>query len=79
VEHRFTSGAEIYKWSIDLQVEQRFTSGAEIDDDNLAKRLSCVDEKTTHIIDPLWMFLTVTLSNPRLLVLVFRQLNSDLR
>jgi hypothetical protein len=30
VKQKFTSGAEIYKWSNDLQVEQRFTSGADI-------------------------------------------------
>ena len=30
VKQKFTSGAEIYKWSRDLQVEHRFTSGAEI-------------------------------------------------
>ena len=30
MKQKFTSGAEIYKWSNDLQVEQRFTSGADI-------------------------------------------------
>jgi hypothetical protein len=30
VKQKFTSGADIYKWSRHLQVEQKFTSGAMI-------------------------------------------------